>query len=200
MAVEDGSPLSLDAESMRLLGYRTIDMLVDRITGQDGPVVRSATPEELLQRILIPPPEEPVTFDEILAGLEADVLPFVARIESPRLSGLHSRRGDLARCARRSDRERAQRRTHAGGWSLRPECARARGARLVQAVGRLSGAGAGCARFRRLGRKPDRAGMREGDVDRPDERPTRDLHVRPDALVARARGARVLGFRPTKCA
>ncbi len=83
VAVEDGSPLSLDAESMRQIGYRTIDMLVDRITGPEGPVVRSATPEELHQRISIPPPEEPVAFDEILAGLEADVLPFVARISHP---------------------------------------------------------------------------------------------------------------------
>ena len=83
MAHEDGSPLSLDADSMRQVGYRTIDMLVDRITGPPGPVVRSATPEELHERISIPPPEEPVSFEDILAGLEADVLPYVARISHP---------------------------------------------------------------------------------------------------------------------
>jgi len=83
VARENGSPLSLDAESMRQIGYRTIDMLVDRITGPEGPVVRSTTPEELHERISIPPPEEPVAFDDILAGLEADVLPYVARISHP---------------------------------------------------------------------------------------------------------------------
>ena len=83
MAREDGSPLSLDAESMRQLGYRTIDMLVDRIAGPAGSVVRSATPGELHERISIPPPEEPVPFEDILEGLEADVLPYVARISHP---------------------------------------------------------------------------------------------------------------------
>jgi glutamate/tyrosine decarboxylase-like PLP-dependent enzyme len=68
---------------MRQIGYRTIDMLVDRIAGVKGPVVRSATPEELHQRISMPPPEEPVAFDDILMGLEADVLPYVARISHP---------------------------------------------------------------------------------------------------------------------
>jgi glutamate/tyrosine decarboxylase-like PLP-dependent enzyme len=78
-----GSPLALDAEEMRRLGYRTIDMLVDRITGPAGPVVRDATPEELRERLSTPPPEEPAPFDAILAGLERDVLPYVARISHP---------------------------------------------------------------------------------------------------------------------
>ena len=77
------SPLGLDAEEMRKLGYRTIDMLVDRLTGPPGPVVRSATPAELHERLALAPPESPVGFDEILEGLERDVLPFVARIGHP---------------------------------------------------------------------------------------------------------------------
>ena len=68
---------------MRRLGYRTVDMLVDRITGPAGPVVRSATPEALHERLAMPPPEDPVAFEEILQGLERDVLPFVARISHP---------------------------------------------------------------------------------------------------------------------
>ena len=68
---------------MRRLGYRTIDMLVDRLAGQPGPVVRSATPRELRERLAIPPPEGPVAFEEILEGLEQDVLPFVARLSHP---------------------------------------------------------------------------------------------------------------------
>jgi aromatic-L-amino-acid decarboxylase len=83
MALDDGSPLALDPELMRRLGYQTVDMLVDRITGPAGPVVRSATPAELHQRLSMPPPEGPAAFDEILAGLERDVLPFVARISHP---------------------------------------------------------------------------------------------------------------------
>jgi hypothetical protein len=53
-------------------------MLIDRIAGPAGPVVRSATPEELQQRLAMPPPDDAVAFDEILDGLERNVLPFVA--------------------------------------------------------------------------------------------------------------------------
>jgi hypothetical protein len=56
MAFAGESPLGLDPELMRQLGYRTIDMLVDRIAGPAGPVVRSATPEELQERLAMPPP------------------------------------------------------------------------------------------------------------------------------------------------
>src|SRR4051794_3168633 len=78
------SPLRMDAEQMRALGYRTIDMLVDRITGEAGAVVRAGTPEDLRARLASPPPEEAAAdFDEILATLERDVLPFVARISHP---------------------------------------------------------------------------------------------------------------------
>src|SRR4051794_1431026 len=77
------SPLSLEPELMRRLGYQTIDMLVDRITGPPGAVVRSATPGELRDRLSMPPPEGPTGYDEILTGLERDVLPYVARISHP---------------------------------------------------------------------------------------------------------------------
>src|SRR5947207_15689899 len=69
---------------MRRLGYRTIDLLVDRIAGDPGPVVRAAAHEDLQARLASPPPEEPAgSFDEILGTLERDVLPFVARISHP---------------------------------------------------------------------------------------------------------------------
>src|SRR4051812_18407929 len=83
MAQADDAPLSLDAETMRQLGYRTIDMLVDRITGPPGPVVRTTTPAELRARLATAPPETPMPFDEILDGLQRDVLPFVARLSHP---------------------------------------------------------------------------------------------------------------------
>jgi aromatic-L-amino-acid/L-tryptophan decarboxylase len=83
MGLGDGSRLALDSAQMRELGYRTVDMLVDRLTGPAGPVVQSAPPEELHERLMMPPPEQPAAFDEILEGLERDVLPYVARISHP---------------------------------------------------------------------------------------------------------------------
>jgi aromatic-L-amino-acid/L-tryptophan decarboxylase len=80
---QDPSPLSVDAETMRRIGYRTIDMLVDRLTGDPGPVVRSADPARLRQAISIDAPETPAGYDEILADLEREVLPYVARISHP---------------------------------------------------------------------------------------------------------------------
>jgi len=77
------SPLALDSETMRRLGYRTVDMLVDRLVAPPGPVVRAAPPHELRERLALPPPESPAGFDEILADLERDVLPYVARIGHP---------------------------------------------------------------------------------------------------------------------
>src|SRR5215469_15131865 len=77
------SPLALDADTMRRLGYRTVDMLVDRLLGPPGPVVGAASPDELRTRLAAAPPEAPAAFDEILEGLERDVLPYVARIGHP---------------------------------------------------------------------------------------------------------------------
>jgi glutamate/tyrosine decarboxylase-like PLP-dependent enzyme len=77
------SPLVLDGETMRRLGYRTVDMLVDRLVAPPGPVVRSAPPRELLARLALPPPETPAGFDEILDDLERHVLPNVARVSHP---------------------------------------------------------------------------------------------------------------------
>ena len=79
----EGSPLALDADVMRQLGYRTIDMLVDRITGPQGPVVNAESPAELHRRLSMPPPEQPAAFDRILDDLERDVLPYVARLAHP---------------------------------------------------------------------------------------------------------------------
>src|SRR6476661_4901832 len=83
MEHDPGSPLSLDAERMRRLGYRTVDMLVERLTGDPGAVVRSAPPEQLLERLARPAPAGPSSFDDLLDQLERDVLPYVARINHP---------------------------------------------------------------------------------------------------------------------
>jgi glutamate/tyrosine decarboxylase-like PLP-dependent enzyme len=83
VAHDEGSPLALDADTMRRLGYRTVDMLVDRLLRPPGPVVSAASPDELRTRLAAAPPEAPAAFDEILEGLERDVLPYVARIGHP---------------------------------------------------------------------------------------------------------------------
>ena len=77
------SPLSVDAETMRELGYRTVDMLVDRLSGDPGAVVQAGDPVQLRDVLSVPPPERPVPYDAILEGLERDVLPYVARISHP---------------------------------------------------------------------------------------------------------------------
>ena len=83
MSAPNDSPLSIEPELMRQLGYRTIDMLVERITGPPGPVLRSAAPGELQQALAASAPEAPGSYDEIIAGLERNVLPYVARISHP---------------------------------------------------------------------------------------------------------------------
>ena len=75
-------PLALDAETMRELGYRTVDMLVDWLEA-DVPPIRRATPEEMRARLAGPPPDGPQAFDELLAELRRDVLPFGSRVQHP---------------------------------------------------------------------------------------------------------------------
>ena len=83
MSTHEGSPLALDAETMRRLGYRTVDMLVERLTADPGPVVGRIAPQDILARLAMPAPEEPAGFDEILEGVERDILPHVARLATP---------------------------------------------------------------------------------------------------------------------
>ena len=138
MAPDDSSPLALDPEPMRRLGYRTVDMLVDRLTGAAGPGrplgdARRAAASGSRSA----PPEEPAAFEEILDDLERDVLPFVARISHPGYLAFipgegtwPGALGDLIASALNVDT----------CWWLGasgPERAGAGRARLVPAVGRL---------------------------------------------------------------
>jgi len=76
-------PLALDAETMRKLGYRAVDMLVDRLTDPSIPPLRRATPQEMAERLSGPAPEEPQDWDEILSRLDEDVLPFMSKGDHP---------------------------------------------------------------------------------------------------------------------
>ena len=75
--------LDLDAETMRQLGYRAVDLLVDRLTDPSAPPLVRATPAEIRQRIPADAPARGEPFEEVLARLFADVLPFGSRVAHP---------------------------------------------------------------------------------------------------------------------
>jgi aromatic-L-amino-acid decarboxylase len=74
-------PLALDRETMRRLGYRVVDLLVEQ--EPDVPL-RRATPAEMRERLGGPPPAGPQPFEDVLARLERDVLPYRSRVDHPR--------------------------------------------------------------------------------------------------------------------
>jgi aromatic-L-amino-acid decarboxylase len=75
--------LALDAETMRELGYRTVDLLVERLTDRAAPPLRRATPEEIRRRIAAEAPARGEPFEEVVAHLFEDVLPFGSRVAHP---------------------------------------------------------------------------------------------------------------------
>ena len=64
---------------MRALGYRTVDALVDWLSDDSRPPLRRATPAEMAERLGVPVPTAGAPFDEALAVLFDDVLPFTSR-------------------------------------------------------------------------------------------------------------------------
>src|SRR5512140_3775243 len=78
-------PLNIDADEMRRLGYRVIDMIVDQMAGlRSEPAWRMFSREEGEARLRQPVPEEGIPFDAIMDRLARDVLPFRGRIGHPR--------------------------------------------------------------------------------------------------------------------
>jgi hypothetical protein len=73
-------PLGLDRETMRELGNRTVDMLVDWLGDAEAPPLRRARPSEMRARVAKPLPAEGEPFEEILLSLAEDVLPHGSRI------------------------------------------------------------------------------------------------------------------------
>jgi aromatic-L-amino-acid/L-tryptophan decarboxylase len=77
-------PLGLEADAMRTLGYRVVDMLVERLAAlESGPVIRRATREEMEARLFEPAPEDPADFERLLERLTNDVLYFSSRTDHP---------------------------------------------------------------------------------------------------------------------
>ena len=69
---------------MRYLGYRTVDMLVERLRDPRAfPVNRRATRQEMQRRLSASAPESGADFDALLARLERDVLAFASHVEHP---------------------------------------------------------------------------------------------------------------------
>jgi len=69
---------------MRALGYRTVDALVDWLSDDSRPPLRRATPAEMVERLGVAVPTAGAPFDEALAVLFDDVLPFTSRSSHPR--------------------------------------------------------------------------------------------------------------------
>ena len=81
-------PLALEPERMRRMAEQVVEMLVAQIVGlADGPALRTATREEMEARIGEPAPMVGRDFEEVLARLEADVLPYVGHFDHPRFFG-----------------------------------------------------------------------------------------------------------------
>ena len=184
----DSDPLALDPETMRELGYRTVDLLVERLQREEPPI-RRASPAEMRERLHGPPPDEPQPFEEILAGLDRDVLPFASRDGHPGFFGFIPFAGTWPGAL--GDLIASGCNLYAGSWM------EAAGVSQVELevlgwfkewIGFPADA-AGSLVERRLGREPDRPRVRARDAGRADARRPRALRLRPGALLDRPRGA-----------
>jgi aromatic-L-amino-acid/L-tryptophan decarboxylase len=78
-------PLELEPEAMRRLGYRAVDLLVERLAALgDGPAWHGADRAEMEERLREPPPAGPEDGERLLERLALDVLPFAGHHDHPR--------------------------------------------------------------------------------------------------------------------
>ncbi len=79
------SGLELPPEEMRRLGYRVVDLIVDRWAHLgDGPAWQFKSRRELEPRVWGSPPDEGRDPDQVIQQVLDDVLPFAGRIDHPR--------------------------------------------------------------------------------------------------------------------
>jgi aromatic-L-amino-acid/L-tryptophan decarboxylase len=72
-------PLQFDPEAMRAIGHRTVDALVEAISAiESQPVMCRVGAPPMRARLDAPPPTEGRPYDEVLAQVFADVVPFCA--------------------------------------------------------------------------------------------------------------------------
>jgi len=84
----DHSAFELDPATMRAMGYRIVDLLIERLTHLDAePAWRAGIRSDLEARLRRPSPEAPRTFDDIVDELVREALPHGARVDHPRFMG-----------------------------------------------------------------------------------------------------------------
>ena len=78
------SPLDLDLDTMRRLGYAVTDLVAEHLASlRDQPAFATRTREEAMRPLATVPPEDGVALDTILADLQRDVFPHAAREPHP---------------------------------------------------------------------------------------------------------------------
>jgi aromatic-L-amino-acid decarboxylase len=83
-----GDPLALDAESMRAIGHRTVDALVDLMTDPSTRCLTRASAGDMAERLPAgPAPDEPRHWDDLVDQLSEDVFPYMSRLDHPRYFG-----------------------------------------------------------------------------------------------------------------
>lgn len=142
-ADRNGNPLAIDPEAMRAYGYRTVDMLVQRLSDASVAPLTRASPDEMRERLSGPPPAAGEDFEAILERLERDVLPFTSRGDHPGFLAFIPSCGTWPGAL--GDFIASTCNIYAGS-RMESDPARARGARLVCAVDRLPRRRRRCAR------------------------------------------------------
>lgn len=85
MSSQPDTPLDMDPEAMRRLGYKVVDLLVERMATLDAqPAWRGATRADMEARLREPAPPEGRDFDVLLERLARDVFDQAGRIDHPR--------------------------------------------------------------------------------------------------------------------
>jgi len=84
----DHSAFDLDPATMRAMGYRIVDLLIDRLTQLDAePAWQAGIRADLEARLRRASPEAPRRFDDIIEELVREALPHGARVDHPRFMG-----------------------------------------------------------------------------------------------------------------
>ncbi|MCX7925113.1 MAG: aminotransferase class V-fold PLP-dependent enzyme [Fimbriimonadales bacterium] len=79
------SPLDFDAETMRQMGYRVVDALVDYWQSLPARPLGKRPPREALERLLNEPtPQQPQSFEAVLDEFLQKVLPNIVKVDHPR--------------------------------------------------------------------------------------------------------------------
>jgi hypothetical protein len=79
----DVDPLQLAPAQMPELGYRTIDLLIERLTDPGMLAMRRGSPRALAERINATTPESARPWAELLDGLDDGVLTYMSRLAHP---------------------------------------------------------------------------------------------------------------------